>query len=69
MIRLRGTCREVTRLVLEGEDRALTSGERWVVRLHMVICMACPRFERQVRLMREAMGRWRAYGGGDASEG
>jgi len=54
-------CRDVTRLVLEGEDRRLSLFERLVVRLHMLICAACPRFERQVRLMRGAMGRWRTY--------
>lgn len=68
-MRLRRTCREVTRLVLAGEDRALTRGERLVVRLHMMVCRACPRFERQVRFMRAAMGRWRAYGGGEGAEG
>jgi hypothetical protein len=29
--------------------------------MHLLACKACPRFERQVRLMDEAMGRWRAY--------
>jgi hypothetical protein len=62
------TCRDVTRLVLQGEDRRLSWPERLTVRLHMLICKACPGFERQVLLMRRAMGRWRAYseaGGSD----
>lgn len=53
------SCRDVTRLVLEGEDRQLNLGERLAVRVHMLACAACPRFERQVRLMREATRRWR----------
>ena len=64
-MKLNLTCREVARLVLEGEDRALSAGERLRVRLHMLICAACPRFARQVRLMRRAMGRWKGYAEGD----
>jgi hypothetical protein len=59
------TCRDVTRLVLQREDRALSLRERLTVRLHMWICGTCPRFERQVRLMRVACRRWRAYAESD----
>jgi len=58
---LNRNCREVTALVLAGEDRALGFWERVAVRLHMAICATCPRFQRQVRLMRTALPRWRAY--------
>jgi hypothetical protein len=54
-------CREVTQLVLAGEDRRLGLVERLAVRLHMRICDACPRFTRQVALLRQALPRWRAY--------
>ena len=60
-MKLRRTCRDVTRLVLEGEERSLPLHERLSVRLHMLICKACPRFERQVHFMRAALGRWRGY--------
>jgi hypothetical protein len=59
------SCREVTELVLGGEDRRLGLLERLAVRFHMQICAACPRFERQVALMRQALPRWRAYRDGD----
>lgn len=55
------TCRDVTRLVLEGEDRALSLRERAAVRMHMWICAACQGFRRQVHFMRGAMGKWRRY--------
>jgi len=54
-------CRQVTELVLAGEDRSLNFFERWAVRAHLKVCKACPIFYRQVGLMREAMPRWRAY--------
>lgn len=54
-------CREATRLVLEGQDRNLSLGDRVRLRAHLVVCRACPVFVRQARLMREAMGRWKRY--------
>lgn len=54
-------CREATALVLQGEDRRLSLAERLRLRLHLLICKACTRFVGQVRLMRSAMGPWRAY--------
>ena len=58
---LQRNCREVTALVLAGEDRRLGLIERWAVRAHLKVCKACPRFTRQVALKRQAMPRWRAY--------
>ncbi len=55
------TCREVTALVLGGEDRPLRWSERLAIRFHMRICATCPVFARQVQLMRQALPRWRAY--------
>jgi hypothetical protein len=62
---LQRNCREVTALVLAGEDRELGFFERWALRAHMKACQACPRFLRQVDLMRAALPRWRAYRDGD----
>jgi len=58
---LQRNCRQVTELVLAGEDRRLGLFERWSVRAHLEVCKACPRFVRQVKLMRQALPRWRAY--------
>ena len=58
---LQRNCRQVTALVLAAEDRRLGLVERWAVRAHLKVCTACPRFCRQVALMRQALPRWRAY--------
>ena len=58
---LQRNCREVTALVLAGQDRSLGLFERWAVRAHLKACAACPRFVRQVALLRTALPRWRAY--------
>ena len=63
------TCREVTRLVLERENRSLTLVERIAVRLHLGICLMCTRFSGQVRLMNRAMAQWQRYAEHDETDG
>ena len=41
---LKPTCREVHRLVSEGMDRELSIVERARMRLHLMVCGACTRF-------------------------
>ncbi len=62
-------CREVTRLVLERENRPLTLVERFAVRLHLGICLMCTRFTGQVRLMNRAMAQWKHYAERDERDG
>jgi hypothetical protein len=52
------TCKEVHRLVSEGMDRDLSIVERTRVRLHLVVCQACTRFNGQMDLLRKAMRRF-----------
>ena len=52
------TCKEVHRLVIEGQDRKLSFGERFSVRVHLMMCNACRRFEAQVEFMRQALRRF-----------
>jgi hypothetical protein len=59
------TCKEVTALVVAREDRELPATERVALRVHMVMCKACPVFERQMLTMRNAMKQWRNDGSGD----
>jgi hypothetical protein len=59
------SCKEVTALVIAREDRGLPLAEQLALRMHMAICKACPRFERQVLTMRNAMKQWRHYGEDD----
>ena len=48
-------CREVTRLVSQGLDRRLGFGERVALRVHFAICEGCSNFDRQMKLLREAV--------------
>jgi hypothetical protein len=60
---LKPTCKEVHRLVSEGMDRELSVVERTRVRLHLVVCEACTRFNGQMDLLRKAMRNFPPGGG------
>ena len=52
------TCKEVHRLVIEGQDRKLAFTERVAVRVHLMMCGACRRFEAQMGFLRQALRRF-----------
>ena len=54
-------CREIARLLLTREERAPTRLQGLAIRLHLRLCVMCRHFNGQVRLMDEAMARWRQY--------
>jgi Putative zinc-finger len=51
------SCKDVTRLLSESMDRSLPLGKRVGVRLHLLICKFCARYERQLLLIRETVRR------------
>ncbi len=55
------SCREVTALVLQGQDRPLRPLERLSMRLHWLVCVGCRRFRAQTHTMQRAMDGWRRY--------
>jgi hypothetical protein len=61
MMRLKRTCKEATALLIAREDRALGRGDQLALRLHLLICKACPRFARQMLTLRNSMKEWRNY--------
>ena len=61
MIPLRRTCKQVAAILIAREDRAITLPDSVALRLHLMACKACPRFERQLLTMRNAMRQWRHY--------
>jgi hypothetical protein len=67
MIPFHRTCREVAALLVAREDRNLGMADRLALRMHMVICDACPRFERQMLTMRNSLQQWRNYSAPDDS--
>lgn len=66
-MKLGTNCRDVHRLTSEGMDRPLNPAERLRVRLHLLRCRACRRFDAQMRLLRASM-RQMTPGGRDEEE-
>jgi hypothetical protein len=64
---LRRSCKEVAALLVGREDRALPMVERVALRLHLAACEACPKFEHQLLVMRQALRRWREESGENPS--
>jgi hypothetical protein len=60
-MKLLRTCKDVTRLVLESQDRPLGLADRVSLRLHWLACSNCARFRQQSDTMRQAVKRWRSY--------
>jgi hypothetical protein len=60
---LRRTCRQAAALLIAREDQVLAVPDRVALKLHLMACKACPKFENQVLTMRAAMGQWRNYTG------
>ncbi len=51
------SCKDVTRLLSDSMDHSLPFGKTIGVRLHLVICKFCARYERQLLLIRETARR------------
>jgi hypothetical protein len=53
------SCKDVSHLVSQMQERKLGRFEGWALRLHLAVCDACTRFETQMRFLRDAMRRYR----------
>ena len=51
-------CKDASRLVSQQQDARLTYWQRVTLRLHLSVCAACTRFERQIRFLRTAMRKY-----------
>jgi hypothetical protein len=51
------SCKDVTQLISESMDTSLPVGKRIWVRIHLLMCKFCARYERQLLLIRETVRR------------
>ena len=54
------SCKDASRLVSRKEDAPLAFWQGLTLRLHLSVCAACIRFERQLRFLRTAMHKYRS---------
>ena len=48
-------CKEISRLVSESMDRTLPIFQRIGIRIHLLMCRYCARYEKQLRFLRRAI--------------
>ncbi|HEX6828434.1 MAG TPA: zf-HC2 domain-containing protein [Burkholderiales bacterium] len=51
------SCKEVTELVSQSQDRELTVAERVALKIHFTVCTGCRNFDAQMALIRRAFQR------------
>lgn len=51
-------CKEVSSLLSDRLDRKLTFMERINLRMHLAMCAACSRVERQLEFLTKALSGW-----------
>ncbi len=61
------TCKQASKLVSQSLDRPLSWSERLRLRFHLLICDACNHFNRQLRVLRNAVKRMMQHTEGDST--
>ena len=56
-MKLQLDCKEVSRLISQGQDQTLPAAERARLRLHFVVCETCRNVDEQMDFIRRAMRR------------
>jgi hypothetical protein len=56
------TCKEVSELLSQGQDRPLAPVEKIRLQLHLLLCRSCRSFSRQLDFLRAAVRRYRDEG-------
>ncbi|PKO36833.1 MAG: hypothetical protein CVU33_16350 [Betaproteobacteria bacterium HGW-Betaproteobacteria-6] len=52
------SCKEVTHLLSESQDRKLTLSEKMHLEMHLAMCKGCTNFKSQMKFLREACKRY-----------
>ena len=53
------SCKGASQLISQSNDRRLTRRERLALRFHLLICVVCKRFSRQLDMISSAVKRMR----------
>ena len=53
------SCKDVSRLLSQEQEKPMSSWTRVKVNWHLAVCSMCRAFDKQLRFLREAMRRYR----------
>jgi predicted anti-sigma-YlaC factor YlaD len=54
------SCKDVSRLLSQAEERPMSGWQRVRVKWHLAVCRMCRAFDQQMAFVREAMRRYRS---------
>jgi hypothetical protein len=54
------SCKDVSHLLSQAQERPMSAWEQTRVRWHLAVCAMCRAFDRQLAFMREAMKRYKS---------
>jgi hypothetical protein len=57
-MKLMPTCKEVSELLSQGQDRPLTGWEKFGTRFHLLLCEGCRRFSDHLDILRTTIRRY-----------
>lgn len=61
ILRITPTCKDITRLLSDSMDRNLSLRQRIDIKLHLIMCVWCERYKRQLLFLRDALRHSLAY--------
>jgi hypothetical protein len=61
------SCKDVTHLLSEGQDRKLALSERLSLEMHLAMCKGCSNFKKQMTFLRTACRHYTDRVSGDES--
>ncbi|MHC4074098.1 MAG: anti-sigma factor family protein [Planctomycetota bacterium] len=50
-------CDQASRLISHSQEAPLNKAERWALSFHLLICRMCRKYKKQLKLMRNILGR------------
>ena len=53
------SCKEITHLLSESQDRKLNLSEKFHLQMHLAMCKGCKNFKNQMNFLRAACKRYR----------
>ena len=57
-MKLMPSCKDVSELLSQGQDRPLTAAERFGTRVHLLLCEGCRQFNRHLDILRATVRRY-----------
>lgn len=49
------SCKDMSELISLGQDQKLSIRQKMMLRIHLLFCEACSRFDKQIRFLNRAM--------------